>query len=675
VANTTAWNASGSGDWDSANNWSPKTVPSNTGLLVSLAYGTAISAYTVSIPASESYGIGSLTLGASGITSQDISLTNAGSLYVSTGPITLYRGTELYSSGRITDDGGMVDYGTLVANSKPYVANSGTVEASGFLKIGQSGSADIGTNLYDYGQVTVQGQFTDPAHVYGNGMFLVDGGTVSANGSGSFLNIGSASIAFNIEHGGSLNVTNAGSTGNSFAFGVVTTRDNVLAMPSYSGTVGTAITDFGPGDVINKGSGGGNWTYSITPNGNGTYTVSYGAPYNQVTFKSVALAPDVMASDIQFQNGRMVCAYFARGTCISTAHGEVAVEALQVGDSVITLSGEKSIRWVGRRLINLAAHPCPKTVAPVRIRGGAFDDSMPRRDLMLSPDHAIFVDDMLICVRQLLNGTTIAQEQTITSVEYFHVELEEHDVLLAEGLPAESYLSTANQGFFEDADSQLALYPDPMDSAPAPQDITSYRPYVPDAARIKPIWQRLADRAVVQGWCLPSPATTRDPALGIEIAGKLLRPVHNQDGLLIFVLRRGTTDVRLLSRAATPADLQPWLDDRRQLGVNVQRIGVRDSSNLIEIPLDGPALAEGWWDVELTGSAMHRWTDGAAMLRLSPIRGLAALLELRIGKDLSYPSESPSSVQLQMAALANSSSLPVALQSFETVSPCSTGDA
>jgi hypothetical protein len=662
LANTAVWSASGSGNWDSANNWSPKAVPNNTGLLVTLAYGTTISAYTFSILAAEIYGIGSLKLGAIGTTSPDITLNNAGSFYVSTGPIALYRGTEFYSGGGITDDGGLVDYGTLVANSNLYIANSGTVEAAGLLQIGQSGRADVQTNVYDYGQVTVQGQFTDPADVYGNGKFLVDGGTVSANGSGSFLNIGSSSIGFTIENGSSLSVTNAGNTGNSFVFGVVMTRDNVLTMPSYSGTVKTTITSFGPGDVINVGSGGSNWIYSITPNGGGTYTLSYGAPYNEVTFTNVTLAPGVTASDIEFQKGTIICACFARGTCISTPDGAAEVEALQVGDSVTTLSGEMSVRWVGRQLIDLAAHPRPKMVAPVRIRRGAFGDAMPHRDLLVSPDHAILVDDMLICARQLINGTTIAQEQSVASIEYFHVELEQHDILLAEGLPAESYLATANRGFFENSDGPLLLRPDLVEADPAARDGASHYPFVSTAAQVKPVWQRLADRAAAQSPRWPSPAVTRDPALCIDMAGTVLRPIYDKDGLLIFVLRRGSAEVRLLSRAAAPTDLQPWLDDRRYLGVDVRRITVRDSTDLVDVPLDGPALDEGWWDVEQSGTVMHRWTDGAALLHLPQIRGVAALLELRIGNDLSYPLASAQIEGRDTGSMNGSDSVSFALQ-------------
>src|SRR5262249_32690104 len=142
----------------------------------------------------------------------------------------------------------------------------------------------------------------------------------------------------------------------------------------------------------------------------------------------------------------------AAGTRILTAKGEVPVETLAEGDSVMTVVGDeliaRPIRWVGRRRIDLNAHPRPTTVSPIRIRRDAFAQSVPHRDLLVSPDHGILVGRQLICARQLVNGTTIQQEMGHAVIEYFHVELDSHAILLAEGLTAESYLDTGNRGFF-----------------------------------------------------------------------------------------------------------------------------------------------------------------------------------------------------------------------------------
>ncbi len=152
---------------------------------------------------------------------------------------------------------------------------------------------------------------------------------------------------------------------------------------------------------------------------------------------------------------------FAAGTRISTERGEVAVEDLREGDRVQMVLGRRAqpIVWIGHRHVDCARHPKPHQVWPVRIAGGAFGPWRPSRDLYLSPDHAVYVGQVLIPVKHLINGSSIAQVQC-DSVTYYHVELPTHAVLLAEGLPAESYLDTGDRSHFANGGGQIALYPD-----------------------------------------------------------------------------------------------------------------------------------------------------------------------------------------------------------------------
>ena len=324
---------------------------------------------------------------------------------------------------------------------------------------------------------------------------------------------------------------------------------------------------------------------------------------------------------------------YTAGTRILTATGERMVESLMPGDIVLTLSdgelGAQPVKWIGHRRIDLTAHPRPETVAPIRIQRGAFADAMPHSDLLVSPDHAIFVDGKLICARQLVNGTTIRQVRDRTSVEYFHVELDAHAILLAEGLPTESYLNTGNHGFFANSGAPLVLHPDLTDETDYPtREAGSCAPFVWDEGSVRPVWQRLAERAAALGEPAPTLETTTDPAVRIVVRGRTLRPLYCENGLHIFALPKGATEVHVVSRAGSPADARPWLEDRRCLGAQVERIVLRGASEVHEIPVDHPDLSDGWWAVEQDGTAMRRWTNGDAALSLPAVQG-PAMLEIR----------------------------------------------
>jgi hypothetical protein len=150
---------------------------------------------------------------------------------------------------------------------------------------------------------------------------------------------------------------------------------------------------------------------------------------------------------------------FAAGTDILTAQGEVAVEKLKAGDLVATLSGDgapmKPVLWVGHRRINLVGNPGAEMLFPIRIKAGALGESTPHRDLLVSGDHCLYFDGALVPARLLVNGSSIVVERGMSEVHYYHVELESHDVLLAQGAAAESWLDTGNRLWFENGDVAL----------------------------------------------------------------------------------------------------------------------------------------------------------------------------------------------------------------------------
>jgi hypothetical protein len=334
---------------------------------------------------------------------------------------------------------------------------------------------------------------------------------------------------------------------------------------------------------------------------------------------------------------------YAQGTMIGTPDGEVPVEALKPGEPVVTLAGGKPmpvpVVWVGYRRLDLTAHPHPLMVAPVRIERGAFADKVPHRDLLVSPDHAILTDGVLICARQLVNGATIRQESDHRSIVYYHVELENHAIMLAEGVPAESYLDTGNRGFFANSVLPCALHPDLTSEADYPIRVAkSCEPFVTDEVIIRPIWKRLAERAAALGHELTEPQTTNDPQLRLIAENRSIKPINVEPNVYIFVLPPRAKEVRLVSRAAAPCITRPWLDDRRCLGVQVARLVVRCADQVALVPLDHPSLVTGWWDVEREGVVMRRWTDGDAALSLPATSG-ASMLEVRIVGTVPYSAE------------------------------------
>ena len=299
---------------------------------------------------------------------------------------------------------------------------------------------------------------------------------------------------------------------------------------------------------------------------------------------------------------------------------------LHPGKQVITLiDGEEvpqTVIWLGHRRISLAGHPRPETVAPIRIKRDAFADGMPHRDLLVSPDHAIFVDGKLICARQLVNGATIRQELDWTAVDYYHVELDSHAILLAEGLPAENYIDTGNSGFFANSGAPQVLHPDLTDETDYPtREAGSCAPFIWDEASVRPVWQCLANRAAAIGRPVSQRVTTTDADLRLRADRRTIKPVISNSNRVIFVLPRGAHEVRLVSRAQSPTEARPWLEDRRRLGVRVRRIVLRGADETREVPMDHPGLTEGWWAVERDGQVTSRWTDGEVVLPLPAMHG------------------------------------------------------
>jgi len=151
---------------------------------------------------------------------------------------------------------------------------------------------------------------------------------------------------------------------------------------------------------------------------------------------------------------------FMAGTLVRTADGEVAVESLKRGDLVLTHDGRSvPVDWLGRQTVSLRF--ADKTrVLPIRIRAGALAENVPSRDLLVSPDHAILVDGALIHASALVNGTSIVRETDVPmTFTYYHVEVEDHSLILAENTPAETFVDNVDRLNFDNWAEHEALYP------------------------------------------------------------------------------------------------------------------------------------------------------------------------------------------------------------------------
>jgi hypothetical protein len=127
---------------------------------------------------------------------------------------------------------------------------------------------------------------------------------------------------------------------------------------------------------------------------------------------------------------------------VSTPAGERPIEDLQIGDEVLTLSGPRAVKWIGfDKYTKDDGRPWQPGVMPIRVARSAIADQAPHRDLYLSPAHRVFINGALIPVKYLVNGTTIAPAapEGMAVIEYYHIEFNTHEVVLAEGAPVESF--------------------------------------------------------------------------------------------------------------------------------------------------------------------------------------------------------------------------------------------
>lgn len=140
----------------------------------------------------------------------------------------------------------------------------------------------------------------------------------------------------------------------------------------------------------------------------------------------------------------VACVSFTKGTHITMASGEQRpIEQLRVGDKVLTRDdGAQEVRWIGQTTLRAVG-----AFAPVVISKGVLHNE---NDLTVSPDHRIFIyqrqdrlgagrSEILVKVRHLINNDTVFQLDG-GFVDYYQLLFDDHQIIYAEGIAAESLL-------------------------------------------------------------------------------------------------------------------------------------------------------------------------------------------------------------------------------------------
>jgi hypothetical protein len=536
-------------------------------------------------------------------------ITNAGTMSGGVYGVYLRAGGTITNTGAsalISSGVGMDDAGTVV--------NDGTIISQQY----------FGVFLYNGGVITNAGTISggrDAIDVV-SGTFTLDveAGAVFA---GNVLDqAGGGTLALGGTAAGSIAIDNAGSsfTGFSsiyFAAGASWTLEgNAGGLAS-----GQTITGFAVGDTIDLTGIGlataetfANGVLTLT-SGSNTYTLDIETPGPSGT------ADFALASDGNGGTDVVVC--FAAGTQISTPGGEVPVEQLQVGDLVLTAqNGPRAIKWFGHGKV-LATRGQRSAATPVIVRKGALADNVPNRDLRVTKAHSLYIDDVLIPVEFLVNHRTILWDDRAQEVEIYHVELDSHDVLIANGAPAESYRDDGNRWLFHNANAGGHL---------PPQD--PYVPVLTGGPVVDAAWRRLLDRAGPRSLA----PLTEEPDLHLVIDGARVDPEYRRGSLYGFRLPCSPKNVVIASRVGVPSELG-IARDPRSLGVALRQVAVRQGGKFMLFDADDDRLTVGFHAHE--ADCNLRWTDGCAAL---PVAAFArfdkgAEVMLHLGATTQYPDE------------------------------------
>jgi autotransporter-associated beta strand protein len=598
----------------------------SAGETVSITAGQAVSGMTV-------HSGGTLNL-ATGATASGTQISG-GQVVVSSGASVI--DTLVQSGGSlVVSSGGHADP-TIVTSSSSETIQAGASDTGALISGGTQyvyGSA-IATTIYTGSQVVESGGIAVGTVISGGTMEIMSGGVV--NGAIDFAG-----------SGGTLQIDDTQMPGVTIS-GLVAGDVIDLAGVAYDST---GHADLLAGNKLQITEGG--QTYDLNLDPHQDFTGDY--------FHIHAVDAANPGAGTLVTEDTVPC--YCAGTLISTARGEVPVEDLAIGDEVLTLSGEaRPIKWIGRR-----SYRRPfmlKNVTPILIRAGALREHVPQRDLYVSPDHAMYIDEVLIAAEHLVNGVSIVRCHDVDSVQYFHIELERHDVIFAEGAPAETFVDCDNRLMFHNAAEFNELYP--ADGAPgwafcAPRIEVGPRlerirqaiaaragvPQPDDAASCGPLEGSLDDatHTLINGWAFdrsrPGVPVWLEVLVDDGVVGRVLANLHRpdlaQDGL-------GT------GHHGFALWLQHGLSPLAPHVVRVRRVAdgseLPDSPRLIE-PREGTSLVRSTELMPVLNAAAHAAPDVAALdaMLWSLQNGIDRVRQLRTERQMAQDAISDEPVAL-----------------------------
>lgn len=613
------------------------TLVNNAGGLIEGRLGAALAVRLASTVVNNGTIAGGVSLQAANMfTNSSTGLINGQSVAISA---TAYNQT-LANSGTITSAGGKALYLTAGGYVTNYASGLITGLTTG-ISIRALGSRMI-VNAGTIGGGSIGISFEASGTIINSGTISGGATAIAFSGSGNLLVlengyklggavVGGTSGTNTLELSGSVG---NGVTVNYSTLGLSNFQDILFGAGGYetlkianTGTIPLTISNFSlPSQTIDLTSVGTNGHIDHIDTITNTVTISGSSGSIMLQFDST----DNFALTTHSDGGGgtdLSVACYCRGTQILTPEGEVPVEALAVGDLLVTLSGtSRPIRWIGRRAYDGRFIACNRQILPIRIAAGALADEVPVRDLRVSPEHAVYIDGVLIPARHLVNGATITQVDGTEQVEYFHVELDTHDVIYADGAPSETYVDCDNRLMFSNGSEYVARHPN---AAEPTWQFFAPRLEADDPAMVE-VRSALLWRAEFLGH-----DATGDPDLHMIVDGTVVRPYSSEGLVYRFEIPAGAASVEVASRVAVPAEVDAFSSDRRRLGVPVERIRLQGQDLTVDATHAHAGLNVGFHPDEPS----HRWTNGLARLPENWFRsfpaGVAVAIHLR-ASDLCY---------------------------------------